>query len=81
MNTQPQTTARPVTPTTQVDDMNNPKTFTDKKLVASATKSARPRYSRVTHKAIGSKQLVNRAPVKKTVAPGKTKLPFIRSKS
>lgn len=81
MNNLPQTSAKPVTPTTQVDDMNNPKTFSDLKLVAKATAQARPKYSRVTHKAIGSKQMVNRAPVKKTATPGKTNLPFNRSKA
>lgn len=76
MSNLPKTSAKPVTPTTQVDDMNNPQGFSDQKLVAKSTAKARPVYSRVTHKAIGSKNLVRRQPPKKTAAPGKDKLPF-----
>lgn len=66
---------------TPVDRMDNPQGFSDKKLVATATAKARPRYSRVTHKAIGSKNLVRRFPAKKTAAPGKQKLSFNRAKA
>lgn len=81
MSNLPQVNARPVTPTTPIDAMDLPPGMTDKKLVAKATAKARPRYSRVTHKAIGSKGAVHRMPPKKTVAPGKQKLPFNRAKA
>lgn len=76
----PKTSAKPVTPTTQVDDMNNPQGFSNEKLVAKATAKARPVYSRVTHKAIGSKGGVNKAPPRKTHGPAKKKLPFSHPK-
>lgn len=81
MNGLDKTNAKNVTPSTQVDDINNPRGFSDKKLVAKATAAARPKYSRVTHKAIGSKGSAHKVPAKKTVAPKKEKLPFTRKRS
>lgn len=68
--------AKTVNDSTPIDSMDQPPGMTNKKLNAVNTAKARPLYSRVTHRAIGSKGHISKAPPKRMNAPKKNKLPF-----